>query len=87
MSRIEKLVERLLSEPKDFEWDEAVKLLDHFGYYELPNGKTGGSRRKFADRHKSLICFHKPHPGNIMKEYAVKYLIAHLKQKKLINDD
>ena len=78
MSKIDKLIERLKSQPKDFTWDELLKVLKHFGYSELKAGKTGGSRRKFADNQNNIINFHKPHPGNILKEYVIKQIIEHL---------
>lgn len=78
MSKIEKLIERLKSEPKDFTWDELTKVLAHFGYSEMKKGKTGGSRRKFIDTNNNIISLHKPHPGNILKGYAIKQIIEHL---------
>ena len=84
MAKIEKLIEKLLSVPKDFTWEELVKLLAHFGYTELKKGKTGGSRRKFADQYKNIISLHKPHPGNILKHYQITEVIALLKEKGLI---
>jgi len=41
MSRIEKLLKRFLSAPKDFTWEELVKILASFGYEEIIAGKTG----------------------------------------------
>ncbi len=87
MSRIEKLIFRLLSVPKDFTWEELTKLLGLFGFVELKKGKTGGSRRKFADEMKNVIILHKPHPGNIVKEYAIKQVITQLKEKGYIKDE
>ena len=81
MSKIEKLLERFLSNPRDFTWDELVKLLTHFGYYEHSKGKTGGSRRKFVDTNKNMINIHKPHPGNIIKTYAINLIIEQLTEK------
>ncbi len=78
MSKIDKLIERLKSYPKDFTWEELVKILNHFGYSELKAGKTGGSRRKFADQRNNIISLHKPHPKNILKEYVIKQIIEHL---------
>ena len=46
MSKIDKLIERLKSKPKDFSWDEMLKVLNHCGYNQISQGKTGGSRRK-----------------------------------------
>jgi len=42
MSKNEKLLDRLLSTPKDLTRDELIRLLAWFGYYELKKGKTGG---------------------------------------------
>lgn len=78
MSKIEKLITRLKSEPKDFTWDELTKVLAHFGYTEMKKGKTGGSRRKFVNQQNAIISLHKPHPGNILKTYAIKQIIEHL---------
>lgn len=81
MAQIQKLLERLLSLPKDFTWEELTKILSHFGYKELKKGKTGGSRRKFADEEKHIIDLHKPHPKKIMKRYQLEDVIASLKER------
>lgn len=78
MGKIEKLIERLLSNPKDFTWDELIKVLKYYGYDEM---KTGGSRRKFVDTQNNIISLHKPHPGNIVKSYALNDVIQHLQEK------
>jgi len=87
MSRQEKLISRLLSVPKDFTWDELCKVVAFFGYKELTGGKTGGSRRKFVDSNKNIITLHKPHPANIVKSYAIREVISHLKEKGHIQDE
>ncbi|NJO25245.1 MAG: type II toxin-antitoxin system HicA family toxin [Bacteroidia bacterium] len=87
MSRIEKLIERLLSRPADLIWDELVKILSHFGYEEMKKGKTGGSRRKFADESKHIISLHKLHPGNIIKRYAIDQVIAELNEREKIKNE
>jgi predicted RNA binding protein YcfA (HicA-like mRNA interferase family) len=84
MAKIEKLIARLLSYPKNFTWDELVNILSHFGYYEL---RGGGSRRKFVNAEKDIISLHKPHPGNILKQYQMKDIINHLKEKGLLKDE
>jgi hypothetical protein len=81
MAQIQKLLVRLLSLPKDFTWEELTKILSHFGYKELKKGKTGGSRRKFADEEKHIIDLHKPHPKKIMKRYQLEDVIASLKER------
>lgn len=87
MSRQEKLISRLLSVPKDFTWDELIKVLSFFGYAEFTGGTTGGSRRKFIDADKNVIALHKPHPGNIIKSYAIREVIAHLKERGHISNE
>ena len=87
MSRQEKSVSRLLSGPKDFTWDELVRVLASYGYEELTGGKTGGSRRRFVDGNKNIITLHKPHPTNIVKTYAIREVISHLKEKGYIQDE
>ena len=87
MSKLEKLIQRLLSVPNDLTWEELVKVLNHFGYTELKKGKTGGSRRKFANEKNEIISLHKPHPGNIVKNYAVRQVIVQLKEKGYIKDE
>lgn len=72
MSKREKLIERFLKMPKDFHYDEAVKLLGYFGFHEVKKGKTAGSRVKFANAEGVPIVMHKPHPGGIMKQYQLK---------------
>lgn len=87
MSRQEKLTSRLLSVPKDFTWDELTKAVAFYGYKEFTGGKTGGSRRRFVDADNNIITLHKPHPGNIVKSYAIREVIAHLKSKGHIKDE
>jgi phage gp16-like protein len=78
MSKIEKLIARLKTIPRDLTWDELVKVLAHYGYHEQKTGKTGGSRRKFINDQESVISMHKPHPSNIVKQYAIRQVIDHL---------
>jgi hypothetical protein len=85
MSKIDKLIQRLLSRPKDFTYNELVKILNHFGYQEVKKGKTGGSRRAFIrDTTKHIIRLHKPHPGNILKMYVIDYIINELRNQGLL---
>lgn len=75
MSKNTKRKERLLNSPKDYTYDEARALLEGLGFEEMNKGKTSGSRVRFFRKSDSrVIDLHKPHPGNIMKEYAVDNL-------------
>ena len=46
MSRTEKLLQRLLSVPKDLTWEELVKILSQFGYEELKKGENRRFEKK-----------------------------------------
>ena len=73
MSKTNKLLARLLSPPADFTWDELLRVLRQLGYEEQAAGKTGGSRRAFVNPKSGIIIrLHKPHPGNILKQYQLK---------------
>jgi hypothetical protein len=85
MSRIEKLINKLLSRPIDFTWDELGKLLRFYGYEEIKTGKTSGSRKAFIkDSSNHVIRLHKPHPGNILKKYQIDRIIDELKKEELL---
>lgn len=84
MSRRDKLVARLKGKPKDFSWDELVRLLEGLDYAEATTGKTGGSRRRFVHATASTIALHKPHPGNIVKMYIIDDVLRVLTEEGLI---
>ncbi|GFO56183.1 hypothetical protein GMSM_31900 [Geomonas sp. Red276] len=78
MSRLEKLLRRLLGKPVDFTWTEATALLQQLGFTFI---KGEGSRRKFYhEETKTLIILHEPHPGRTLKRYAVQELVSHLQE-------
>ena len=78
MSKIDKLIEKLKSKPKDFFWFEMVKVRNHFGYNQILQGKTVGSRRKFVNVNKQIISLHEPHPQRVLKGYQLDIIIEHL---------
>jgi len=81
MSKIDKLIVRLLSYPRDFTYNELKKVLTSFGYSEV---EGSGSRVCFSkDKHK--IKLHKPHPGNELKTYQLDLVIEELTNKGLIS--
>lgn len=81
MGTKEKLIERFLRFPTDFTFDELDRLLNNFGYQRSNKGKTSGSRIIFKDAQNRPIMLHKPHPGNIIKAYALKQVYEELKSK------
>ncbi len=84
MSQKDKLIKRLLLRPKDFTWDELLKLLNSLGYTLIKGGKTGGSRRRFEHLDYGYITLHEPHPTKVLKRYQIDQLIDHLKEEKLL---
>ena len=86
MSTKDKIIERFKRQPKDFTWDEVVRLFSIFGYSVNHKGKTSGSRMLFENGDESYVV-HKPHPSNIMKEYSMKQILDFLIKKKLINNN
>lgn len=84
MGTKEKLIERFKSQPKDFTFDEMGKLLSIFGYVKSDKGKTSGSRVIYKNENKRPIMLHKPHPGNIIKSYAMKQILKDLTEAGFI---
>lgn len=84
MGTKEKLIERFKKQPNDFTFDEMEKLLSIFGYVKSNKGKTSSSRIIFKNENKRPIMLHKPHPGNIIKEYAMKQVLNDLKEEGLL---
>ena len=78
MGTKEKLIERFLKMPSDFTFDEIRKLLGYYGYEQTNKGKTSGSRVIFKNGKKRPIMLHKPHPGNVVKNYAMKQVYEDL---------
>lgn len=79
MTKKSKLLERLLTQPKDFTWDELLKLMAGYGYEINKKGKTSGSRRQFESEDSKLtLSLHEPHPRNVLKPYQVKDVIDFL---------
>lgn len=84
MTKLEKLIDRFLSKPKDFTWDELLKLLASFGYRQASAGKTGGSRTKFVSDEYPPIILHRPHPKPILKSYQLEVIIDLLEKEQLL---
>ncbi|MEN8180149.1 MAG: type II toxin-antitoxin system HicA family toxin [Pseudomonadota bacterium] len=82
MGKREKLMTKLMAVPADFTWQELAALLKMLGYQEV---QGSGSRVKFDNGNADqMINLHKPHPGNIVKRYALRQLIEKLVQGGLI---
>lgn len=84
MAKREKLLDKLLTCPIDFTWDELSTVLKGFGYKQDNVGKTSGSRVRFISTEYPPIMLHKPHPKPILKRYQIRQIIEMLRQEKLI---
>ena len=82
MTKAEKLLNRFLSRPKDFKYNELIRLLSSLGYKEQ---QGSGSRVIFSnERIKHHIKLHKPHPGNILKLYQIDLITEELRSNGLL---
>ncbi len=84
MGTKDKLINRFKTLPSDFTFEELEKLLGIFGYTKSNKGKTSGSRIIYKNNDKRPIMIHKPHPGNIIKHYAMKQIMNDLKDAGFI---
>ena len=80
MGKKEKLIARLKTKPKDFEFDEAVTLLKQCGYKLTNAGKTSGSVTGFKKGNR-LYKLHKPHQRKELLSYQIISLIIELTEE------
>jgi hypothetical protein len=86
MSTKDKLIKRFLKQPKDFTWEELVRLFSVFGFSVDNKGKTSGSRVLFV-KGEDAHTVHKSHPSNTMKGYSMKQVLDFMIEKGLLNDN
>lgn len=84
MTKYDKLLARFLLKPKDFTWQELVKLLAGFGYELTQAGRTSGSRVRFIHQDYPPIVLHRPHPVMILRRYQIDAIILLLEREGLI---
>lgn len=74
MSKIQKLIDEFTRRPppKDFGWNDLVRLLNHFGYEEI---EGSGSRKKFVGGLGHKILLHKRHPDSTLLDYQIELVI------------
>lgn len=88
MSKYKKALERLKAIPKDYTYDELKYILEHLGFRECNKGKTSGSSVSFIrEKDNRMFVFHKPHPGNIVKQCYLKVLLKLLKDIGEVDDE
>lgn len=85
MNKFERIVQRIISGSGSVTYDDLNYVLKKLDYKEIKTGKTSGSRVAFYNENlNDIIRLHKPHPGNELKHYQVKFISIHLEHKKLI---
>ena len=86
MSTKDKLIERFKKQPKDFTFNELVKLLCGLGFVISNKGKTSGSRVRFKNETlKIIIDLHKPHTqGTPINESTLKEIYDNLSNNNVI---
>ena len=79
MNKIEKLVKRFKTLPRDFTFEEVVSLFQVYGFELTNKGATSGSRVKFYNaKDENAYIMHKPHPSNIIKGYIMRDILNFL---------
>ena len=85
MSKLDKIIAKLLDPRSTITFMELEYLLGKLGYLEKKTGKSSGSRKAYVNIvSKHIIRIHKPHLGNELKRYVKLYLINELKKQNLI---
>jgi len=85
MTKKDKIISRFIAIPKDFTFDELVKLFSILGFEISNKGKTSGSRIEFINKELGVKYFaHKPHPNNIIKIYVLKQVREFLTKNKIL---
>ncbi len=80
-----KLLLRLQQRPRDFTWDELVRLLRGLGFAPARRGKTSGSRQRSVHGSSGLaISLHQPHPGKELRRYQVEQLLEFFQREGFI---
>ncbi|MDP3642002.1 MAG: type II toxin-antitoxin system HicA family toxin [Bacteroidota bacterium] len=76
---------KVKKQPKDFTFDELIRLFQVLGFEISQKGKTSGSRVEFVNPEKGLsFGAHKPHPASAIKACAMKQILEFLTLNKLI---
>jgi len=81
MSKLEKLIEKLLRSGSVITFKELEYILVKLGYSKKKTGQSAGSRRAYVDKKtKHIFRLHKPHSGDELKRYAKVAIIWELQR-------
>ena len=85
MSKLDKIIAKILNSGSTITFQELEYLLKKLGYIEKKTGKTSGSRKAYVNaKSKHVIRIHKPHSGSELKKYVKLYVVNELKRQNLI---
>ncbi len=87
MSTKEKLIRRFKTLPKDFTFDEMLRLFAIFGFEVDQKGGASGSRLALVHREQELSYnMHRPHPGSIIKMYVMRQVYDYLIENRFMEE-
>lgn len=86
MSTIQKLIEEMLSKPRDFTYDDIKRVLRHFNY-DVKENKEGSRIEGYRKSDKRVVYLHRPHRKKGDNNVLVKALDEVIKQMRKNGDD
>jgi hypothetical protein len=82
------LIKRFRALPKDFTFDEMIRLFGAFGFEVDNKGGTSGFRLALINRDKGLSYnMHRPHPDNTIKMYVMRQVMEFMVENGLIEKE
>lgn len=84
MSKIDKIIRKLMVNSNNLTFEELTSLLIHYGYKIDNKGHTSGSRIAFFKKESPTIIMHKPHPRKVLLDYQIKQVKRILEQEHLL---
>ena len=88
MSTQDKLIKRFSAMPKDFTFDDMMRLFAAFGFEVDNKGGTSGSRLALINSERGLSYnMHRPHPDNAIKMYVMRQVMEFMVENRLIEKE
>ncbi len=74
--------------PRDFTFDEMIRLFAAFGFTVDNKGGTSGSRLALVNMERGLSYnMHRPHPDNVIKMYVMRQVLEFMVENGLIEKE
>jgi hypothetical protein len=88
MSTKDKLLKRFKTLPKDFTFDEMIRIFAAFGFETDNKGGTSGSRLALVNRERGLSYhMHRPHPAGVIKMYVIRQVMEFMIENGFIEKE